>query len=221
MENQDFKEGDIVCLEIGTKGKIISIEKPLGTYCIYNVQSLQDGTVKRKARHQLIKYISDDAFECEEAPGIDDQLLMGLFEGELDLGVNENNIQDIAVQTAIASNPLPDPRPPVPPRDQNRFIPMNESEINEFMEQNEYKTLEKKTTLGHIELAQAYLNNWTPQTSTSTCLNSLSWSDKKTTPSINRPSYEVSWALLNDTSKDTNTEQVLFVKLHFPLQEPL
>ena len=54
MDNQDFKEGDIVCLETGTKGKIISIEKPLGTYCIYIVQSLHDGTVERKARHQPI-----------------------------------------------------------------------------------------------------------------------------------------------------------------------
>ena len=83
MDTQDFKEGDIVCLETGTKGKIISIEKPLGTYCIYIVQSLHDGTIERKARHQLIKYMSDDAFECEEAPEIDEHLLMGIFEGEL------------------------------------------------------------------------------------------------------------------------------------------
>ena len=74
--------------------------------------------------------------------------------------MNENNIQEVAVdlQTAIASNPFPDYRPPVPPRDQNRFTPMNESEINEFMEQNENKNTRKKT-LGHIKLVQAYLNN--------------------------------------------------------------
>ena len=89
--------------------------------------------------------MSDDAFECEEAPEIDEHLLMGLFEGELDLDVNENiNIQEIAVPTPTVSNPLPDPRPPVPPRDQTRFIPMNESEINEFLEQNENKNTRKK-----------------------------------------------------------------------------
>ena len=67
--------------------------------------------------------MGDDAFEYEEAPEIDEQLLIGLFEGEIDLDVNENNIQEIAVQIPIVSNLLPDPRPPVPRRDQNRLTP--------------------------------------------------------------------------------------------------
>ena len=79
MASDDFKLGDIVCLEDGSRAKIINIEKPMGTYSIYIVQSMNDGSVE----HQLVKHMPDDAIVFDEAPQIDADLLAGLFASEM------------------------------------------------------------------------------------------------------------------------------------------
>ena len=55
-----FKEGDVV--NIGSeRGKIIRVDKPLGTYEIYVVQTY-NGEFHRVAKHQIVKALPDDDF---------------------------------------------------------------------------------------------------------------------------------------------------------------
>ena len=147
MASGDFKLGDIVCLEDGSRAKIINIEKPMGTYSIYIVQSMNDGSVERKAKHQLVKHMPDDAIEFEEAPDIDADLLAGLFASEMSESTETmHSSENITTTTPIISPPTPN----------NRFIYMEDDDVNDFIEQNENVNTRKKT-LSHIKLVQSFL----------------------------------------------------------------
>ena len=108
MASDDFKLGDIVCFEDGARAKIINIEKSMGTYSVYIVQSMNDGSVERKAKHQLVKKMPDDAIEFEEAPEIDADLLAGLFASEMSKS-NEtmHSSENITITTPIINLPAP------------------------------------------------------------------------------------------------------------------
>ena len=57
----DFNLGDTVCIgNGGDKVKIVNIERPLGTYKMYTVQTY-NGDFHKVARHQLLKGLPDEA----------------------------------------------------------------------------------------------------------------------------------------------------------------
>ena len=60
----EFKVGDVVCLgHHGEKGKIIDIYRPLGTYPMYKVHMMTNGSVKSAAHHELVKGLPDEDFQ--------------------------------------------------------------------------------------------------------------------------------------------------------------
>ena len=107
----------------------------MGTYSIYIVQSMNDGSVERKAKHQLVKHMPDDAIEFDEAPEIDADLLAGLFASEMSES-NEamHSSENITITTPIINPPAPN----------NRFIYMEDDDVNDFIEQNENVNTRKK-----------------------------------------------------------------------------
>ena len=56
----------------GEKGKIIEINRPLGTYPIYKVHMMGNGQIKNAAKHELVKGMPDEIFhnlfDCFEQP---------------------------------------------------------------------------------------------------------------------------------------------------------
>ena len=58
-----FAVNGIVSFKDGTSGKMIEITKPLGTYSIYHVKSIFDGSVNEYAKHQLVKLESSEERE--------------------------------------------------------------------------------------------------------------------------------------------------------------
>ena len=63
----DFSIGDTVQVgSNGQKGKITDIVQPLGTYCMYKVQSFNDGQIITVAKHELVKGLPDHLFNFDK-----------------------------------------------------------------------------------------------------------------------------------------------------------
>ena len=142
MASDYFKLEDIVCYKDVSSAKIINIEKRMGTYSIYIVQSMNYGRVESKTKHQLVKHMPAYAIEFEEAPEIDTDLLAGLFAG----GMSESTGTMHSSENIAITTPIINPSAPT-----NRFIYMEDDEDNDFIEQNENVNTRKKT-LSHIKL---------------------------------------------------------------------
>ena len=145
-----FAVNDIVSFKDGTSGKIIEITKPLGTYCIYHVKSMFDGSVNEYAKHQLVKLESSQ--DCQERENHDDfetdiesdQYLMQLLIDEKEF--REMNSTEVSIEP---NNPPPPPihksaiptAQPKPTR--NQFLEINDSDVDAF---NKEKRKQKHIT---------------------------------------------------------------------------
>ena len=157
----EYKVGDLVALSEaeGHKGKIVDITKPLGTYCMYTVQSMHDGSTNKLAKHQLVEYepcgndghpslaSSAQNLEAEEVSPEVDPVLLSLLESDMDL---TNETVDVTILPNQQTNQ------PNAQNDTSRFIPVADQDIENFIQNNENSNTRRKT-LGHIKLVQSFL----------------------------------------------------------------
>ena len=157
-----FAVNDIFSFKDGTSGKIIEITKPLGTYSIYHVKSMFDGSVNEYAKHQLVKLESSQERESHDTFETDiesDQYLMQLLIDEKEFREIDSRSSEVSLEP---NNPPPPPintaafptAQPKPTR--NQFLDVNDSDVDAFNKENENKNTLRKT-LGHVRLVQTYL----------------------------------------------------------------
>ena len=113
MDTEEFFVNDVVSFKDGTSGKIIGISQPLDTYKIYHVKSMFDGTVKKFAKHQLIKV--ELSQEQQHVSGSTDEISNDQFDFENDhysmqllLDENEFTQNELSIEPN-KSTPTPAP----------------------------------------------------------------------------------------------------------------
>ena len=166
MDN--FQLSDIVYLSDNTKGKIINITRSLVTYQIYHVQSLNDGSICKMTKHELVrldngsKSPSSGISPVNQAPELDIDLLHALFTEDFE-SKNTGNKQTLAlpqVTELLSTTPQPPKQAPCQPLKQaivsTRFIPVDETDVQQFIYENENQNTMRKT-LGHVKLFQSFL----------------------------------------------------------------
>ena len=168
----DFKVSDTVFLSDNIKGKIVNITRPLGTYQIYHVQSLNDGSIHRMAKHQLIKLdnepkspppvtnsvSSPPELDLSNPPELDIDLLQALFTGDFECRENNAIIEQITKQAPATESLSTDPQPQKQAPASTRFVQVDENDVQQFINENENQNTMRKT-LGHIKLFQSFLTH--------------------------------------------------------------
>ena len=181
---KDFKIGDFVSVGAnGKKGKIVNTNKPFGTYTMYTVHMIDDGTFTTCARHELIKGMSDSEFNA----------LFDPFDNESSATYTAVPISThsatstaavpiathSATSTATTSSNTSPPPPILSPVRENeipsdvadvisqllnptstnsnsRFRSFSDNDIDQFIYENENAATRKKT-IGHIKLLNSFL----------------------------------------------------------------
>ncbi|XP_033727679.1 glutamine-rich protein 1-like [Pecten maximus] len=180
----NFRVGETVRVgQNGKRGKIVSIEKPLGTYTYYVIHSF-DGEMIRCARHELIKGLDDHV--------VFDKELLQLFnpqnsppqptsESSPPPGLSIATPPHDQLATAPSSSTIPPtpsatslpPRANTPkdthgaPEQKNktqtfnpRFITTTPDDVDDFITENENASTKRKTS-GYVKLLRDFLSTQT------------------------------------------------------------
>ena len=162
-----FAIGDTVRIgSEGRKGKIVDIFRPLGTYLMYKVHMTDTGEIVSAAKHELVKGMSDEEFQFLFDGNMEELNVVDLSTASSSMSVisatvppppnpscDENSTLQSSMSTRVAS-------PPPPVRlndcDTSRFVSMDQSDISDFISEQENKNTLKKTL---CNINQIYCDN--------------------------------------------------------------
>lgn len=135
---KEFKIGDSVSVRTDKqKGRIVNKLKPFGTFTMYTVHLLNDGTMVTAAKHALVKGMEDDEFN---------QMLPTTSNIDLSSLISNNSNINLSTTTAMPQPLVPatitDPPPPPQQCNTSESITDNQFSNSTFEDDLDANTIE-------------------------------------------------------------------------------